>query len=140
MGAVERRRFARLNADGTLDQSYGSAEGANNTVYSLVVQPDDNVIVGGDFTVINSVARRGVARLFAQVPSGSIMGIHLASGQARVMVHSEVGRTYALEASRDMLVWQPVMVKTATTTALEMSDSTAPNNDRRFYRVRLIGL
>jgi uncharacterized delta-60 repeat protein len=54
-------QVARLNTDGTLDTSfnYGSGKGANNVVTSLVLQPDGQIIVGGDFFRFNGDSNIG---------------------------------------------------------------------------------
>ena len=47
-------RLCRLNADGTLDQTFnysvGNARGFDNTVYSIAIQSDGKILVGGNFT------------------------------------------------------------------------------------------
>ncbi len=43
-----RNYLGRLNADGSLDTSF--TNGANNYVYSLAVQADGKILVGGLFT------------------------------------------------------------------------------------------
>ena len=63
VNGVVRNRIARLNADGSLDQSFDPGSGMNNAVYTSVVQADGKVIVGGDFTTASGVMRNRVARL-----------------------------------------------------------------------------
>ena len=46
-------RIARLNADGTLDNTFNTGTGFNNTVNSVYVQPDGKILVGGVFTSFN---------------------------------------------------------------------------------------
>src|SRR5207302_2682562 len=63
-----RLRLARLNSDGSLDgqflpQAYSSS-GASS-VYSVAVQPDGKIIVGGFFTSLNGVSRPRIGRLNA---------------------------------------------------------------------------
>lgn len=58
-------RIARLNADGTLDNSFNSGTGASSTVYSISLQDDGKIVIGGHFTAYNSTARNRVARLNA---------------------------------------------------------------------------
>ena len=66
-----RNRIARLNADGTVDDTFHPGKGAgapgsgNPDVHSVAVQSDGKVLVGGYFTVINGTSRNGVARLNA---------------------------------------------------------------------------
>ena len=56
-------RVARLHADGTLDTSFNPGSGLNNTVFSLAVQTDGKIIVGGLFTTINGTIRNRIVRL-----------------------------------------------------------------------------
>jgi hypothetical protein len=52
---VTRHNIARLNADGSLDQSFDPREGPDSPlgpdgiVYSMVVQSDRKILVGGQF-------------------------------------------------------------------------------------------
>jgi len=62
---TNRARIARLNGDGNLDLSFNPAGGANNTVRTIAVQSDGKVLLGGDFTQLNSVPRSHLARLNA---------------------------------------------------------------------------
>jgi uncharacterized delta-60 repeat protein len=60
-----RNRIARLNADGTLDPSFNPGTGANDYIFSVAVQSDGKLLVGGYFTSINGMARNRIARLNA---------------------------------------------------------------------------
>ena len=61
--AVTRNRMARLNPDGTLDAAFNP--NANGFVYTIVVQADGNILVGGSFTGIGGQPRNRIARLDA---------------------------------------------------------------------------
>jgi uncharacterized delta-60 repeat protein len=57
-------RVARLNIDGSLDESFlSSLGGANGNVRSVASQPDGKILIAGDFTSYNGQATRDVARL-----------------------------------------------------------------------------
>jgi len=61
-----RTNIARLTSSGTLDATFnpgGGAGGVGNSVNTLGLQSDGRVIVGGDFTTFDNVARPYVARL-----------------------------------------------------------------------------
>jgi uncharacterized delta-60 repeat protein len=63
-GTTGVNRIARLNADGTLDTTFNSGKsGANKIVYSVAVKPDGTVVLGGDFTSVNGLARDKMATL-----------------------------------------------------------------------------
>ncbi|HQQ62815.1 MAG TPA: thrombospondin type 3 repeat-containing protein [Pseudomonadales bacterium] len=63
VNGVSRNRIARLNADGTLDTGFNPGTGVGSAVSALAVQPDGKVLLGGDFTTVNGVARNRIARL-----------------------------------------------------------------------------
>ena len=44
---TSRNYIARLNADGSLDASFNPGVGASSFVYSLALQPDGKVLIGG---------------------------------------------------------------------------------------------
>jgi uncharacterized delta-60 repeat protein len=69
VGGLPRRNIARLNPDGSLDESFDPGTGFNNRVEKIVVQPDGKIIVAGDFTIYNGIAQAGLARLN---PDGSL--------------------------------------------------------------------
>ena len=58
-----RGRLARLNSNGTLDTGFAPASGANNWVYSMNVQPEGRILIGGGFTTYNATARARLARV-----------------------------------------------------------------------------
>jgi uncharacterized delta-60 repeat protein len=53
IGTTLRGRIARVNSDGTLDAFYNPPGGANNSVYSIGLQADGKVVLGGIFTALN---------------------------------------------------------------------------------------
>ena len=63
------RHITRLNADGSLDDNFNSpftsAMDGNNTIFSIAIQADERILIGGNFTSIGGVPRRAVARLNA---------------------------------------------------------------------------
>jgi len=59
-----RNRIARLNADGSLDTTFTDPN-ANNSVFSIALQVDGKILIGGDFTTVGGVARNRIARLNA---------------------------------------------------------------------------
>lgn len=67
MNGDQYNHIARLNADGTTDTTFNSALGAgtDGPVYAIDLEADGSIIIGGDFTTVDGVPRRGVARLQA---------------------------------------------------------------------------
>ncbi len=62
---VNRKYFARLNADGSLDTDFDTSVGFNSHVYSVVIQADGKILVGGNFTAYNSNTKNYFVRLNA---------------------------------------------------------------------------
>jgi uncharacterized delta-60 repeat protein len=59
-----RNLIGRLNADGSLDTSFdGGTNFAGYSVYSLAIQSDGKILVGGAFTTLHGAS--GIIRLFA---------------------------------------------------------------------------
>lgn len=66
VNGVARNGIARLNPDGSLDTGFQNGlSGADSYVYSLALQSDGEVLIGGDFSDVNGVSRRAIARLNA---------------------------------------------------------------------------
>ncbi len=63
VGGVSRNNVARLNADGTLDTTFVVGTGADNSLNSVVIQPDGKIVIAGFLSAYNGVARNGIARL-----------------------------------------------------------------------------
>ncbi|RYD86600.1 MAG: hypothetical protein EOP50_22170, partial [Sphingobacteriales bacterium] len=55
--------IVRVNSNGSYDNTYATATGANNVVNAITLQADGKALIGGSFTSVNGAARTGVARL-----------------------------------------------------------------------------
>jgi uncharacterized delta-60 repeat protein len=86
---TSRDRIARLNADGSLDASFAAMAGANIGVYSIALQSDGRILIGGPFTTYNGTSRGHIARLNSS--DGSLDKSFLNTGAgANDSVHSVV--------------------------------------------------
>jgi uncharacterized delta-60 repeat protein len=58
-------RIARLNSDGTLDTAFttNTGTGFDNAVFSIAIQSDGKIIIGGIFTTFNGVTVNRIVRL-----------------------------------------------------------------------------
>ena len=57
-------RIVRLNADGTIDNSFVTGKGINGgDVYVLSIQTDGKIIAGGDFKAYDGTIKNGLVRL-----------------------------------------------------------------------------
>jgi uncharacterized delta-60 repeat protein len=69
VGGQPRVRMARLNVDGSLDESFNPGLGPNAAVNALVVERDGSILIAGEFTQIGTAPRSRIARLR---PDGSV--------------------------------------------------------------------
>ena len=84
-------RLARLNPNGSLDTTFNTGTGPDNTVRKVYQLPDGKLLVVGDFVNYNGVVRNRVARINAADgsldptfdTSGSVFSV--ASGSAAVL-------------------------------------------------------
>jgi len=56
-------RVCRLNANGSVDQTFGLGNGINNAALALALQSDGRIIVGGQFSQVDLTQRFNLARL-----------------------------------------------------------------------------
>ena len=98
--AGQAKRFlARLNPDGSLDDSFGAGSDPNAALSGMVLDPLGNILVAGPgLTSIGSVVSRGLARLFpdgtadvgfdpGQGPTGDVGPLSLAwVGEDRILL------------------------------------------------------
>jgi uncharacterized delta-60 repeat protein len=60
---IGRSGIARLNANGTLDLTFGPGPGFNVWVFTVALQTDGKTVAGGTFTSFNGTGRNRIARL-----------------------------------------------------------------------------
>lgn len=61
--SINQNRIIQLNLDGSKDNNFNIGLGFNNSIYSLAVQPDNKILVGGIFTTYNGVNSKNLIRL-----------------------------------------------------------------------------
>lgn len=77
-----RNRIARLDPDGALESSatFNPGAAADNWVWSMAVQADRKILVGGEFTTVNGQPRLRIARLNANGTLESLAGFNPGTG------------------------------------------------------------
>lgn len=101
VNGVSRNRIARINADGSLDGGFNPAAGVNGTVYSVLLQPDGNVLFGGEFSTVNGVARPYVARLFGG-NTGPLMRTFATASNAIVVAWPSSSTNFTLQQNTNL--------------------------------------
>jgi uncharacterized delta-60 repeat protein len=56
-------RIVRINQDGTTDTTFNSGTGFDNTPNSIIIQPNGQILVGGQFTTYNGGTANRIIRL-----------------------------------------------------------------------------
>lgn len=56
-------RLVRLNYDGTIDNSFRVGDGFDKYVYTIALQSDNKIIIGGSFVTYNGVSQKRILRL-----------------------------------------------------------------------------
>ena len=57
------KTLVRLNSNGSIDTSFNIGTGFDNTVWTIDIQPDGKILVGGDFSTYNGTSRNRIVRL-----------------------------------------------------------------------------
>ena len=68
-----------------MDTTYSASAGANGFIYALALQADGRLLLGGDFTLFNSITRPRLARLDAD---GNLDGVFNPPGGASASVRA----------------------------------------------------
>jgi uncharacterized delta-60 repeat protein len=96
VGGVLRQGLARLNADGTLDESFaavlGNGSGWMPGVEVIALQADGKMLVGGSFSTVNGVSRNRMARLNSDGSLDAGFTPPLIDGSVVTMVAANAGK------------------------------------------------
>ena len=131
----------RLNTDGAPDAAFHLPSAVNPTtgagiVWSLGIQTDGRILMGGAFSAIDGVQRAYVARLYGTSPV-IFRNDGILASQFGFNVSGDLNQVIVLEASRDLLNWSPFATNTLGDAALRFNDPAAPTLPQKFYRARL---
>ena len=157
---IERAGFARLNADGSLDEAFAPVLffPEARVVSAIEVQDDGQILIGGSFTEVNGLSRIGFARLNGDsaasivpptpepipepVPDSPVIQIMpvAANGAFQIAFDSVVGVTYSIQTTSqlrgDPIQWETLTTIQASTASVTFVDPESPTNAlERFYRV-----
>ena len=92
LNAVTRNRFLRLNSDGTVDTTFYTnlGSGFTNLVYSVAIQSDGKILVGGFFSQLNGNQRWYIVRLNSDGTEDTTFYTNLGSGFGSLIYHVAV--------------------------------------------------
>jgi uncharacterized delta-60 repeat protein len=133
--------ITRRNADGSLDGSFNHGTGTDQSpggaVRSIALQPDGNVLIGGNFTTVKGVLRSYVARLYGDaivLPS-----LNIARSNAFVIVSWPVtALNFQLRETTNLALpnaWSPV-AQPAVTNGAQIFVAIPAGVGTKFFRLK----
>lgn len=100
---------------------------AAGTTNSITVKLTDNGSPALSHTAVFPVV--------VTAPAGpKLLGSFLPNGEFELTLNSEIGRIYLIQASADLVVWEPVTNILSTAATIRISDAAAASLRQRFYR------
>jgi len=134
VNGANRHNIARLNDDGSLDASFDPGVGPDGAVRSIALQPDGNILIGGDFLNVNGVMRRYAARLYGDVAPPLLSIVH--SNELLLISWPSPSTGFELQESTDptLLSWTPPL-ESVSDNGITKSISVNPVLSRRFFRL-----
>jgi uncharacterized delta-60 repeat protein len=143
VGGVRRPSFARLNTDGTLDTAF-VPDPPNSAVAAIGLQSTGDIIVAGGMAVTDAHGNTqfGVARLHGDVGSSPptpplLSNPQPVSGGFQFTINGEVGRSYVILDTVDLVSWQLLTTQMQATVSQTFTDSSATGVHHQFYRVEV---
>jgi hypothetical protein len=135
VNGTNRNNIARLNANGGLDSSFNPGTGADGLVRSIALQPDGNVLIGGDFTFVNGAVRPRVARLYGDSVAPALSIVR--SNAFVILSWPVTGLNFHLQESTNLFpaAWSPVS-QAAVTNAGQVSVTVPTTVGRKFFRLK----
>lgn len=138
IGGTNRTRVARLTFDGALDPSFDPGIGPDAAVYALAAQNSGQILIGGAFSTVNGFSTPGIARLNGDKTVASevrISEVRSLNGAIQFTFNSEVGSTYVIEGSDNLIAWQTVDARVASGPSTNFS--IPAGGARKFFRIRV---
>lgn len=142
INALPRSGVARLNSNGTVEDtsSYNPGTGANGPVKGVALQSDGRILIGGQFTAINGVARNKLAR-FGNGPATQALAIPDSSVAlwTRGGTSPEVEHATVELSTNNGVTWTPLGPATRITGGWQKTGLTLPATGMLRARGRSIG-
>lgn len=125
--------FARLNSDGTLDNTFSA--NVNSWIWTVLVQDDGKILLCGGFSAVNGASRNGIARLNTFSPP-VLFNPKRFSNRFEVSVATQSGKNYTLQYRDSLTVtnWTSLPAIPGDGLVKVLTNSN-PSVSNRLYRV-----
>jgi len=128
--------ITRRNADGTLDAGFNHGTTWGGAVRSVALQPDGNILIGGNFTTVKTEVRPRVARLYGDATAPSLS---ITRSNAFVIISwPETELSSQLQETTNLSLpnsWSPV-AQSADSNAGQISVTVPTSVGTRFFRLQ----
>jgi uncharacterized delta-60 repeat protein len=132
---MNRNYVARLNNDGTLDESFGAGQSlADNIVEAVAIQPDSRILIAGSFTTVNGVPRSRIARLLGDAP---VLSMQTGSHNDVTLSWPAAYTNWVLQAAKEFKPdkWKTVHKPPTLSNGINSVNQPIGGRQRRFYRL-----
>lgn len=131
-------RIALLQEDGSLDTSFDSGLGANDTIFAVTSHPSGWIYVSGMFTEFAGVSVNRFARLKLgplDSPLPGINTIQSVAGTTTLAVEGVPGSVFSVQTSVDLFNWINQGDYELSESSLTVEDQRDAAESHRFYRI-----
>lgn len=130
--------LVRLLPDGRIDDTFKVEFTPSGDPRAALVDPNDDLIVGGLITNVEGIPRQGVVRIHADSPGlRHLFSAGFDEGHATFYAQPEIGDRYVLEAKPAVtdLLWSPLTNRIGNGSLHVLTDP-GPVGPERYYRLR----
>jgi uncharacterized delta-60 repeat protein len=129
--------IGRICVDGSVDHGFDPGVGIGARLRCVVLQRDGKVLIGGTVSDANGNLRNNLTRLFGDDPPSLDAITILNHGIVQLTGTATTNTLLRVDASTDLLTWEPLSQLLNTNGLFFLLDTNASNFPRRFYRASL---
>ena len=88
---ISKNKINRFNSNGEIDNSFNIGSGFDGTVKTIALQPDNKIIVGGDFTSFNGLPNSKIVRLNSDgsVDNTFVSGVGFDNSVNKILIQAD---------------------------------------------------
>jgi hypothetical protein len=141
VGGVTINRLARLESQGALDETFAVGEGADGTVRAIAMQNEGRIVIGGNFKQFDELNRPHLVMIqtlgnTSQETAEPLIFESIGHDGENMILSAIVTpqKSYELQQSQDLKVWDTVGLFSSDTAVLEISLPFNPDSGYNIFR------